>query len=277
MNNKISAEPKAKGNALRSPSLAGMFYPEKKEELNSLLTQFFNDTVTSVTNPKGILVPHAGYIYSGRCAAVSYSKISPDFNGTFVIIAPSHQGFDTCVSDLIWETPIGSVNADEKFIEALDIPLNNNAVCERENSIEVQIPFIKHRFPKASIVPILIGDQSYSGAKYAADAVISAIKRTGITPVIIASGDGSHYVPRKKAETDDLIVLAALKNLDTKKFYDALIKIQPSMCGYGCICAMAEICKYLGAKESRVLTYQTSGDATGDYSEVVGYISMEVV
>lgn len=277
MNNKISAEPKAKGNALRTPSLAGLFYPEKKDELNNLLTKFFSDTVTSETNPKGILVPHAGYIYSGRCAAVSYSKISSDFNGTFVIIAPSHNGFETCVSDLIWNSPLGSVEPDKEFIEALDLPIRNDLAGEQENSIEVQIPFIKYRFANAKIVPILIGDQSYAGAKIVSDAVISAIKRTGITPIIIASGDGSHYVPKAKAESDDLTVIAALKNLDTVKFYESLIKIQPTMCGYGCIGAMAEICKYLGAKESRVLLYETSGEATGDFSEVVGYISMEVV
>ena len=273
MQEKISAEPKK----VRAPTLAGMFYPGRAGELEEQIASFFNNTVTSVSNPFGILVPHAGYIYSGQTAACSYAKLSPDFAGTFVIIAPSHQGFPTSVSDLVWETPIGAAEPDAEFISALDIPLRNAYALHQENSIEVQIPFIVSRFPKAKIVPILVGDQSLAGAKEVADAVIKAADTTGIRSIIIASGDCSHYVPKDKAMTEDLTVLGAVKNLDTTRFYEALMKYQPTMCGYGCIAAMAEICKHFGASEARVLLYTTSGDVTGDFEEVVGYASMEVV
>ncbi|MDO9523581.1 MAG: AmmeMemoRadiSam system protein B [Methanocorpusculum sp.] len=279
MISKIPAEPKATEKSVRLSTLSGIFYPKNEPELKELLSALFASTVTSVSDPYGILVPHAGYIYSGQTAACGYAKISPAFAGTFVLIGPSHTGVDTSTSDMIWETPIGNVLPDLDFIEALSssVPVDNDLISIKENSLEVQIPFIRYRFPKAKIVPILMGDQSPRGAERVAQAVLSAAKTTGIRPIIIASGDGSHYVQAKIAEQNDLTVLAAIRNLDTSAFYDALSRLRPSMCGFGCIAAMAEICASFGAKEARVILYQTSGDVTGDLTEVVGYAAMEVV
>ena len=273
MHTKIAAD----ADNIRHPALAGMFYPGGAAELQAELTSFFASTVTSVTSPFGIVVPHAGYIYSGKTAAVSFGKIPADFSGTFVILAPSHQGYPTSVCDLVWETPIGNAVPDPGFIRALDLPRSNDIARRQENSIEVLIPFIVHRFPEAKIVPVLLGDQSPSGAHYVASAVTAAAEKTGVRPVVIASSDCSHYVSKARAQNDDLTVLAALKNLDTSAFYAALRKIRPSMCGFGCIAAAAEICRAFGAAEARVLLYTTSGEVTGDFDEVVGYAAVEVV
>ncbi len=279
MISKISAEPKATEKSVRLSTLSGIFYAKNGPELKEHLSALFASTVTSVSDPFGILVPHAGYLYSGQTVACGYAKISPAFAGTFVLIGPSHAGLETSTSDMIWETPIGNVLPDLAFIEALSgsIQVDNDLVSENENSLEVQMPFIRYRFPKARIVPILMGDQSPQGAERVAQAVITAAKATGISPIIIASGDGSHYVPAKVAEQSDLTALAAVRNLDTSAFYDALSRLRPSMCGYRCIAAMAEICASFGAKEARVLLYRTSGDVTGDQTEVVGYAAMELV
>ena len=277
MIHKISAEPRVSEKSARLPTLAGIFYPSEAEGLKQTLAAFFEDTVTSVSNPKGILVPHAGYLYSGPAAAVSYSRISPDFDGTFVVIGTSHSGFENSVSDIDWETPIGTVKADTEFAEAVALPKDNAAARKQENSLETQMPFIAYRFPQAKIAAVLMGDQSPEGAADVSRAVIDAVEKTGRRIIVVASGDGSHYVPAKKAETDDLTCLAAIKNLDVNAFYDALYAVQPSMCGYGCIAATAEIGKALGALEARVLTYTTSGDASGDYRSVVGYASLEVI
>jgi len=277
MIHKISAEPQVSEKSARLPTLAGIFYPSEAEELKNTLAALFDGTVTAVSNPKGILVPHAGFIYSGPCAAVSYARISPDFDGTFVIIGTSHKGFSNSVSDIDWETPLGTAAADKEFVQAIPLPIDNAAAREQENSIETQMPFIAFRFPRAKIAAVLMGNQSQEGAETVARAVLSAVEKTKRNIIVVASGDGSHYVPAKTAERDDLTCLAALKNLDVNAFYDALYAIQPSMCGYGCLAATAEIGKTLGAKEARVLTYTTSGDASGDYRAVVGYAALEVI
>ncbi|HJK53793.1 MAG TPA: AmmeMemoRadiSam system protein B [Methanocorpusculum sp.] len=265
----------------RHADLAGMFYPKEAEELKALLDALFSSTVTSVTSPCGVLVPHAGYIYSGRCAACAYAKIPETFSGTFVVIGPSHAGCMTATADLIWETPIGPVPPDRAFVAALSeagIPNRPDLLRVQENSLEVQMPFIRYRFPQAKVVPVLLGEQSPAEVHRVADAILRAIDAVhSDNVVILASGDGSHYVPASVAERDDLTVLAAAAKLDVQKFYEKLIEIQPSMCGYGCIAVMMLVAKQRGAQEAKVIMYQTSGDATGDNREVVGYAAMEVV
>ncbi|MDE2519258.1 MAG: AmmeMemoRadiSam system protein B [Methanocorpusculum sp.] len=264
----------------RHADLAGMFYPKAAEELKALLDALFSSTVTSVTSPYGVLVPHAGYIYSGRCAACAYAKIPETFSGTFVVIGPSHAGCITATADLVWETPLGPVLPDELLIAALTaagIPNRPDLLRVQENSLEVQMPFIRYRFPQAKVVPVLLGDQSLSEVRRVAAALSQAIDVVHADVVIIASGDGSHYVPASVAERDDLTVLAAAAKLDVQAFYEKLIEIKPSMCGYGCIAVLMLVAKQLGAREAKVIMYQTSGDATGDSREVVGYAAMEVV
>ncbi len=264
----------------RHADLAGMFYPGDAEELRALLDALFSSTVTSVTSPYGVLVPHAGYIYSGRCAACAYAKIPETFSGTFVVIGPSHAGCMTATADLIWETPLGPVLPDESLAAALTaagIPNRPDLLRLQENSLEVQMPFIRYRFPQAKVVPVLLGDQSLSEVRRVAAALSQAVGAVNTDVVIIASGDGSHYVPAAVAERDDLTVLAAAAKLDVQAFYEKLIEVKTSMCGYGCIAVLMLAGLQLGAREAKVIMYQTSGDATGDNREVVGYAAMEVV
>ena len=262
----------------RHADLAGMFYPGDAEELRALLDALFSSTVTSVTSPYGVLVPHAGYIYSGRCAACAYAKIPETFSGTFVVIGPSHAGCMTATADLIWETPLGPVLPDESLAAALTaagIPNRPDLLRVQENSLEVQMPFIRYRFPQAKVVPVLLGGQSLSEVRRVAAALSQAVDAVNADVGIIASD--SHYVPAAVAERDDLTVLAAAAKLDVQAFYEKLIEVKPSMCGYGCIAVLMLAGLQLGAREANVIMYQTSGDATGDNREVVGYAAMEVV
>ncbi|HJJ36359.1 MAG TPA: AmmeMemoRadiSam system protein B [Methanocorpusculum sp.] len=282
MNSSLSAKSTVSADSVRASTLQGMFYPEDATGLASLLASFFEDSNASAMSPAGILVPHAGYVYSGRTAALAYSRIDPAFAGTFVVIGTGHQGYPTATADFAWETPLGNVEADTAFVAALaaTMPKSNEILRRQENSIEVQMPFIRYRFPQAKVAPVMIGDQSPFGASYVAKSVIAAARqcgyRIGRDFIVVASGDGSHYVPAKKAKADDLPVLEAVATLDTTAFYQRLAERRPTMCGYGCIAAMAEIAKAFGATGASLIAYTTSGDATGDMREVVGYAAMEV-
>ena len=282
MNSPISAKSTVSTDSVRASTLQGMFYPEDVAGLTSLLASFFADSSASVCSPAGILVPHAGYVYSGKTAAAAYARVDPRFAGTFVIIGTGHQGYPTATADFSWETPLGCVEADTVFVAALAaaLPKSNEILRRQENSIEVQMPFIRYRFPHAKVAPIMIGDQSPVGASYVAKAVIAAARQCRYRPgneiIIVASGDCSHYVPAAKAKADDLPVLEAVATLDTTAFYRRLAELRPTMCGYGCIAAMAEITKAFGASGASLIAYTTSGDATGDMREVVGYAALEV-
>jgi AmmeMemoRadiSam system protein B len=240
---------------MRTCAVAGMFYPRDPSHLEQLLEKFFS----------GI-----------RPDRASLGIVSPGFSGTFVVIGPSHRGYINCVSTIPWETPLGVVDTDNEFVEALDIETDEFSHRD-EHSLEVQVPFIKYRFPRAQIAPVMMGQQDYSSAMRLSEKIGEAIKRTKRDVRIVASSDFSHYVPEQKAKSDDLYAIEPLLNLDTKEFYRRIEERRVTACGYGPIAAMVTTCKNLGAKTAQLIQYATSGDVTGDRREVVGYAAITVM
>ncbi len=260
---------------MRPCSAAGMFYPAEPRHLEQLLEKFFQNKATRI-NARGIVSPHAGYVYSGETAACAFSAIPPDFDGTFVVIGPSHRGYMTSTSAIPWETPLGVVEIDSGFVDALDIEVDE--ISQRnEHSLEVQMPFIKYRFPRARLVPIMMGDQSYEGALGLAEHVLQAIEHTRRDLRIVASSDFSHYVPEEVARRHDLYAIEALNTLNVSEFYRRLRDTGASACGYGPIAAMCLVSQALGAQKGQLLRYTTSGDVTQDYNQVVGYAAIAVI
>ncbi|MDD1676121.1 MAG: AmmeMemoRadiSam system protein B, partial [Methanomicrobiales archaeon] len=141
----------------RPTSVAGTFYPRDPSHLEQLLETYFQGKAPGVA-AVGIVSPHAGYVYSGETAAAAFSAIPAEFDGTFIILGPSHRGFLTCASAIPWETPLGTVDVDPLLVHALGIEVDERSHRE-EHSIETQVPFIKYRFPRARIAPIMVGDQ----------------------------------------------------------------------------------------------------------------------
>jgi AmmeMemoRadiSam system protein B len=252
-----------------------MFYPRDPSHLEQLLEKFFSAT-RAEGDSLGIVSPHAGFIYSGQVAAHAYSAISPGFSGTFVVIGPSHRGYINCVSAVPWESPLGVVDTDTEFVASLDIETDELSHRD-EHSLEVQIPFVKYRFPRARIAPIMMGQQDYSSAVRLAEKIVSAIRQTRRDVRIIASSDFSHYVSEKKAKTDDLYAIESLITLEVKEFYRRIEEKGVSACGYGPISAMVTACAKLGATTAKMIRYATSGDVTGDYRQVVGYAAIAVM
>nr|WP_321350871.1 AmmeMemoRadiSam system protein B [uncultured Methanoregula sp.] len=260
---------------MRTCAVAGMFYPRDPSHLEQLLETFFGETRPEAS-PIGIVSPHAGYVYSGKVAAHAFGAIDPDFSGTFVLIGPSHRGYLSSVSEIPWETPLGIVDTDSEFVRALDIETDEFSHRD-EHSLEVQVPFIKYRFPRARIAPVMMGQQDYTSAKRLGERIVSAIKGTRRDVRIVASSDFSHYVPAEKAIRDDSYAIEPLKTLDTIEFYRRIAERGVTACGYGPIAAMVTACSSLGATTARLLRYATSGDVTGDNKAVVGYAAIAVM
>ena len=260
---------------MRTCAVAGMFYPRDPSHLEQLLEKFFSVS-PGAANSVGIVSPHAGYVYSGEVAARAFSTISPDFSGTFVVIGPSHRGYINCVSKVPWETPLGVVDNDTAFVESLDIETDEFSHRD-EHSLEVQMPFIKYRFPRARIAPVMMGQQDYPSAIRLAEKIGAAIQQTHRDVRIVASSDFSHYVPEETAKSNDLYAIEPLKTLNIPEFYRRIGERGVSACGYGPIAAMVTVCGHLGAKKAQLIRYATSGDVTGDYREVVGYAAISVI
>jgi len=261
---------------IRRPSFAGMFYPADTSELSTLM-DFFLSRARGVDDCYGVVAPHAGYPYSGKVQAASYSCIPSGFRGTFLVIGPSHAGYPTCTSAVDWGTPVGVVEADGALCRSLDVDISDEAMIARENSLEVQMPFIRHRFPGAKVAPVLMGYQDYGSAMDLASRVIEAVDNFSGDLRIVASSDFSHYIPEAIARADDHYVIEALHNLNTEEFYKRLAEKKLTACGYGPIAVLTEVCRHLGATEGRLIEYATSGDVTGDFDQVVGYASIAAV
>lgn len=259
----------------RPCSVAGMFYPQDPSHLEQLLEKLYRGKATDL-NAIGVVAPHAGYIYSGDVAAVAYSAIPATFSGTFIVIGPSHRGFLTCTSAIPWETPLGVTEVDGEFIRALDIRVDE-ASHRNEHSIEVQLPFIRYRFPHAMVVPLMMGEQALESARILTEDILHAIAATRKDVRIVASSDFSHYVREDVARRQDLYAIEALATLDVTEFYHRIEEKEVSACGYGPIATMCLVAQGLGARRGSLLRYSTSGDVTADHDQVVGYGAIAVM
>lgn len=263
----------------RPAYLAGTWYPKEPSHLEQLLGTFF-ERQSAKSQAKGIVVPHAGYVYSGVVAAAAYSTIPEGFDGTIVLIGPSHRSPVTATALCSWESPIGMVNPDETFIRAMGLNEDEGLFLQGknpENSLEVQIPFIKYRFPRARIVPILMGDQSLVSAIALSERILEAASVTVRQIRMVASSDFSHYVPAATARSVDHQAIEALYDLNVPAFYEKIRKLGVTACGYGPIAVMCLASQEMGATRAELISYGTSGDVTGDESQVVGYAALAVM
>ena len=263
------------GLKVRTCSVAGMFYPRDPHHLEQLVAGYLKPP-RPVDRALGIVAPHAGYPYSGAVAGEAFSTLDPDFSGTFLVVGPSHRGYLTSASAIPWETPLGIIDVDTEFVHELGVEVDEFS-HRGEHSLEVQMPFIKYRFPRSRVAPVMMGDQVLRSASDLAAKIGKARDRTGREIRIVASSDFSHYVPDKVARRDDLYAIEALRTLDTGEFYRRIEETGVSACGYGPIATLCLAGKQMGATRGELITYRTSGDVTGDHEQVVGYAAIAVM
>jgi AmmeMemoRadiSam system protein B len=263
---------------MRAPAVSGQFYPRSKNDLDRQISRCFEGVPSGEKPVLGAVVPHAGYIYSGNTAAYVYSVLPRA--DTFVLLGPNHtgQGSPISVSSENWSTPLGEVGSDLEFIKALPkriIDVDENA-HKYEHSIEVQLPFLQHRFSDFKIVSICMGLQDEEIALDVGMEIAEAVRKVNKKVVIIASSDFSHYKRDKVAREDDAYFINSILAMDIPGFYRKLYEREASVCGYGPISAMLTATKVLGAKKASLLKYSTSGDVSGDFDAVVGYAGIVV-
>jgi hypothetical protein len=255
---------------VRKPAVANMFYTGDKERLLYTIKNYLNKAPLYDYVPEGIVVPHAGYMYSGPVAAVSYKQLlnlDPNKHYKILLIGPSHHVYFNGVSYGFydyWETPLGKVKVNKEMIikflkEYPDFPLTLNTLPhQREHSLEVQVPFLQVVLKDFEILPFVYGDIDSS----IVENIIEYFKDNDT--VVVISTDLSHYYPDNIArEIDKYCHLAVLElNENYLKNCEA--------CGKIGLEAMIKYAKRHGLK-SKILDYKTSGDTGGDYSSVVGY------
>ncbi len=263
---------------MRIPAVAGMFYPGNGEELRRLIHELAPPSPSPRLDAMGVVVPHAGYVYSGGVAAKVFASI--EGAPTFVILGPRHgwEGSAVAVSTQPWKTPLGVADVDHEFIDLLPPGIidRDELAHAREHSIEVQVPFLQYFFKDFRIVPIALGLQDYETVREVAGELTIAIEKYPRKVVIVASSDFTHYEPAGVARRKDRLLIERIEKLDVPGLYDEIASLNATCCGYGPIAAMMLSCKRRGATKAELLAYATSGDVTGD-REVVGYAGLAVV
>ncbi len=260
---------------IRQPAVSGQFYPGSPAKLKEMIAGMVDEKAAR-EEAVGLILPHAGYIYSGPVAAAAVSRIQPKDN--FVILGPNHTGMGkpfSIMTEGTWQTPLGNVEIDSelaKKILASSRYLEEDSGAHRfEHSIEVQLPFLQYFKENIKLVPIVLSQAPGKAYKEIGRGIAKAIKESGREVVIIASSDMTHYEPQAQAQEKDSQAIEAILALDEDELLRRIDELNITMCGYAPVVSLISASKELEANEAELVRYQTSGDATGDFSAVVGY------
>lgn len=281
---------------LRTAGVAGIFYPADPGALTAMM-----ETMLSQASPQkvegeivAVVAPHAGYEYSGAVAACAFATLKGRKFARVVVIAPSHYEafeFASVYDGDGYLTPLGAIPVDRQFARDLAELNASIHVSERghtaaaqgvEHAIEVQLPWLQHLLGSFTLVPIVMGDQSYDSSRALGLALATVMQRhaqagegnreesLGDT-LIVASSDLSHYHGHQEAAQIDRQTLNALEAwdyLNLSRNFEARVW---EACGGAAIVVAMIAAEQMGANQARVLDYANSGDVTGDGTRVVGY------
>lgn len=269
----------------RSPVAAGSFYPSNPEKLKKDINTYLKNAEKKKFNGElfGLIVPHAGYIYSGPVAAYSYAQLINSDVELVIVLAPSHRArFDgaSIVTDGVFEGPLGDVIIDEALSKSLEKQPHFEFIKEAhlyEHSLEVQIPFLQSVLKKFSLVPIVIGSVDIALCKALAEEITDSLVKEKRKFIIIISTDLSHYYSYESAKKMDSIFIDNLKSFDIQKLYQSLQKEESQACGEGPVLTGMFLAQIMGVKRIEILKYANSGDTAGDKEQVVGYLSAAIV
>jgi AmmeMemoRadiSam system protein B len=266
---------------IRKAAVAGHFYPGNREQL----IDFIEGRLTKERErlpAKAIVVPHAGYPYSGSVAAAVYSKVS--LPRRFIIMCPNHTGLGAPVaimSEGTWETPLGEAAIDEELAAAIkraDPAVEESALAHRdEHSLEVQLPFLQQLLDgEFKFVPLCLGVSAYEPLAELGKALVRAIHGVKGETLVISSSDMNHFESADVTIRKDEVAIGEILALRSRGLYEAVRRHRISMCGVGPTIAALEAAKALGASQGTLVAHTHSGMVTGENKRVVGYAGIVI-
>jgi len=272
---------------IKYPNVAGTFYPDNPQELSQLIDNFLKSANPEPVegNIFALISPHAGYDFSGSTAAWGYKLIKGRAYKTIVVIGPSHYyGFKgaSIYPEGIFHTPLGDLEIDKEFTQKL---LNKDSeiffeprAFEKEHSVEVQLPFLQKVLPDFKIIPIVMGDCSFSTCQKLASLIQQAIgQRQDV--LVVASSDMYHGYDYQEADIIDNLTLSYLKNMDAGGLYNGLRQGKLQLCGGFPVVSTLILAKELGHNKLKILEHTNSALVTGKKIKgiwTVGYTSCAI-
>lgn len=267
---------------IRKPVVAGKFYPSGAKELKAMISSFADQSAQK-RDCFGCILPHAGYIYSGKVAALTISGIK--IKDTVVLLGPNHTGQGATFSIMpkgAWQTPLGNVEIDSwlagLFLEKSRYLEADSLAHLDEHSLEVELPMLQYFRNDFKIVPIAIKTDDLSKLNNVGQELASVIIENNLrsSVMFVASSDLTHYQPQESAQIKDRLAIEAILGLDEQMLKAVVEESEISMCGFAPIVILIKVAKLLGAKKGQLIKYQTSGDVSGDKSSVVGYAGITI-
>lgn len=262
---------------------AGTFYPGEPVRLTREIERCLGGSRAELgpagpplVRPVGLIVPHAGYRYSGPVASVGYRALwrlgRPE---TAVILGTNHTGLGSPISLAEpgeWETPLGPAPVHRqltaKIAEATGAEITDAPFLE-EHSVEVQLPFLRYLYGDLPFVAAVVQPLSAEEAEEAGAALAQVLE--GKSVVLLCSTDFTHYEPHEVAKEKDLLALRHVLDLDLPGFLRAVRAQRISICGVGALALFMATAKHLNLKAAELLLYRTSGEIAGMMDQVVGY------
>jgi len=258
----------------RQAAVAGYFYPADKNEL----TEFFRENTSK--NPKKdalmVIVPHAGYIYSGATAFKTLSSVNiPEH---VILMGPNHTGAGALLSvypEGDWETPFGDVATDGEMVEALcssGVFERDTQAHRREHSLEVIVPMLRFLRPDVKITCVTVKNLHKNTLKSAAEVLFSSVSSKNV--LVVVSSDMNHFENAQITVQKDSIALQALLKSDEDMLYNNVFANDISMCGIFPAYIGLHYCRLCGAHSAELVEHTHSGVVSGDFDKVVGYAGL---
>lgn len=276
-------------SSVREPKWAGQFYPANSEALRSKIESFLQNSTKTYAGEKiyGVIVPHAGYDYSGRIAAMAFNLLKERTVETAVILAPSHSQMisgASLYSGDFYQTPLGSIAVNkelgDRLVEASSAIVysqkGHNNGLRPEHSLEVQLPFLqsvlKNEF---RILPLVVQDYSQENCREIGRAISKTIDPN--TTIMVASSDLYHGYAYKECKRRDQATLNSIQSFDPDEFINGANQEIYQACGAGPIAILLYAARELGANDIELLEQSNSSDITGMRGDwTVGYASLVV-
>ena len=289
---------------IRNAVVAGQFYSGNEKSLRQQIEDCFFDKrgygkvpmIQKVPGTlKGLVVPHAGFIYSGAIASHAYGRLAEQgFAETFIILGPNHTGMGSGVSVMTegaWKTPLGMISLDESLARSIATGIvDQDATAHTyEHSIEVQLPFLQFiaQDRNFEFVPVCMMMQDYETVQDVGNILAKAIQNSKKKIILVASSDFSHAgfnyhsAPPlgmrvdEYAKKQDTLAIKDILALNPKQLIETVEQHNITMCGYGPVAAMLLAAKKLGATTVELLKHGTSYEVHPN-SSCVGYGAISV-
>jgi len=263
---------------VRRPAVAGLFYPDRPEQVEADLSRLLEDVQPKVS-PRAVVVPHAGWMYSGKVAGAVYGRLA--LPRLVVLLGPNHTGLGPWGSIMTrgrWaipgaEIPVAADLAGQILSLSRELEEDTSA-HEREHALEVQLPFLRRLRPDVQFVPVTLMKTDLAFCEAVGKAVAAAVRTSPEPVLLISSTDLNHYESQAVSNTKDRLAIDAVLTLDPERLQRTVRGRAISMCGVAPTTALLSALRDLGARRAELIRYTTSGDVSGDYERVVGYCGM---